>query len=61
MADFLDTTIPLDRLNKRQKHGDNSLINEKVPLDPEAYYRVTICMPFIDNFMSQIESPVFRT
>lgn len=54
MADFLDITISVDRLNQRQKHRDNPLINENDPLDPEAYYRVTICIPFIDSFISQL-------
>jgi len=56
MADFLDITISVDRLNKRQKHRDNPLTNENGPLDPEAYYRVTICIPFIDSFISQLNN-----
>lgn len=54
MADLLDITISVDRLNKRQKHRDNPLLNDNVSLSPEAYYRVTICIPFIDSFISQL-------
>ncbi|KAL4126233.1 hypothetical protein QTP88_010459 [Uroleucon formosanum] len=53
-GDFLDITISVDRLNKRQKHRDNPLTNENGSLDPEVYYRVTICIPFIDSFITQL-------
>jgi len=49
MAVFLDITISVDRLKKRQKHRDNPFINENGPLDPEACYQVTICIPIIDS------------
>lgn len=55
MADFLDITISIDRLNKRQKNRANPLINNSEILEPETYYRITICIPFIDSFISQLE------
>jgi hypothetical protein len=54
MADILDITITIDRLNKRQKHRNNPLINENGPLDSEAYYRITKCILFIDSFINQL-------
>jgi hypothetical protein len=54
MVDILDITITVDRLNKRQKHKNNPLINENGLLDPEAYYRISICITFIDSFINQL-------
>jgi len=55
MADFLDVTISINRLNKRQQNRANPLTNDKQELDPETYFRITICIPFIDAFISQLE------
>jgi len=54
MVEFLDVTISIKRLNKRQQNRANPSTNDK-ELEPEAYFRITICIPFIDAFIQQLE------
>lgn len=49
MADELDISISMKRLNKRCIKRANPDIN-----DPEEYYRVTIAIPYIDSFVQQL-------
>lgn len=49
MADVLDISISMKRLNKRCTNRANPCIN-----DPEEYYRVTIAIPYIDSFVQQL-------
>lgn len=49
MADVLDISISMKRLNKRCTNRPNPCIN-----DLEEYYRVTIAIPYIDSFVQQL-------
>lgn len=52
MAEVLDFQILVKRLNKRQTYRANpSLLSE----EPEDYFRVTICIPYIESFINQLE------
>lgn len=56
MAEFLDFDIKIKRINKRQIYRDNSIIrNDGSTPDSEEYFRVSICVPYIDFFISQLE------
>ncbi len=49
MAEVLDFQIVVKRINKRQINRANpSLSSEK----PEYYFRVTICIPYIESFIT---------
>jgi len=56
MAEFLDFHIKIKRINKRQTYRDNSILTDdgSIP-DPEQYFRVSICLPYIDFFINQLE------
>ncbi|KAL4142370.1 hypothetical protein QTP88_004842 [Uroleucon formosanum] len=54
MAEFLNVTISIKHLNKRQQNRANPSTNDK-ELEPEAFFRITICIPFIDAFIQQLE------
>lgn len=56
MAKFLDFHIKIKRINKRQTYRDNSIIgNDGSMVDPEKYFRVSICLPYVDFFINQLE------
>lgn len=55
MAEYLDVTISIKRLNKRQQNRANSLTNDNNKLEPETYFLITICIPFIDAFIKQLQ------
>ncbi|KAL4152997.1 hypothetical protein QTP88_000830 [Uroleucon formosanum] len=50
LAEMLDFEISVKRLANRQKHRSNSSSSD----DPEDYYRVSICIPFIESFIYQL-------
>lgn len=52
MAEILDFNISVKRLNKRQTHRSNPPISTE---NPEDYYRITICIPYIESFINQLE------
>jgi len=56
MAEFLDFHIKIKRINKKQTYRDNSIITDdgSIP-DPKQYFRVSICLPYIDFFINQLE------
>jgi len=56
MAEFLDFHIKIKRINKRQTYRDNSILTDdgSIP-DPEQYFRVSICLPYIDFVINQLE------
>jgi hypothetical protein len=52
MAEVLDFKIVVKRLNERQIYRANPPISiEK----PEDYFRITICIPYIESFINQLE------
>lgn len=56
MAEFLDFSIKIKRISKRQTYRDNPTINNDGCMpDPEQYYRLSICIPYIDFFINQLE------
>lgn len=58
MAEFLDFHIKIKRINKRQLYRDNSIITDDgstSKTDPEKYFRLSICLPYIDFFINQLE------
>ncbi|KAE9522787.1 hypothetical protein AGLY_016828 [Aphis glycines] len=54
MAEILSIEISVKRITHRQKNRSNylSLNNDLIPED---YYRISICIPFIESFISQIK------
>lgn len=54
MAEILSMEISVKRITHRQKNRSNylSLNNDLIPED---YYRISICIPFIESFISQIK------
>ncbi|XP_025412361.1 uncharacterized protein LOC112684865 isoform X2 [Sipha flava] len=56
MAEFLDFHIKIKRINKRQIYRDNpNITDDGSTPDPEQYFRVSICLPYIDFFINQLE------
>lgn len=52
MAEVLDFTIVVKILNERQIYRANPPISiEKL----EDYFRITICIPYIESFINQLE------
>lgn len=52
MAEILDMEISVKRIVNRQKNRPNHLSsNDQIPED---YYRISICIPFIESFIFQI-------
>jgi len=52
MAEVLDFEIVVKRLNKKQIYRANPAIPTKEPVD---YFRITICIPYIESFINQLE------
>ncbi|XP_050064339.1 52 kDa repressor of the inhibitor of the protein kinase-like [Aphis gossypii] len=52
MAEVLDFQIVAKRINKRQIHRANPSLSSE---EPEDYFRVTICIPYIESFINQLE------
>lgn len=55
MAEVLDVTISINHLNKRQQNRANPCTNNTEELEPETFFRITICIPFIDVLIDQLE------
>lgn len=56
MAEFLDFHVKIKPINKRQTCRDNPTISDDgSTVDPEKYFRVSICLPYIDFFINQLE------
>lgn len=54
MAAKMDIELTVKRLNKRQTNRANPLADPK--LDAETYYRVTVFVPYIDYFITELEN-----
>lgn len=54
MALVLDMNITIKRLNKRQQNRANPFSGVE-SVCPEDYYRVTIAIPYIDSFISNLK------
>ncbi|XP_060855231.1 zinc finger MYM-type protein 1-like [Metopolophium dirhodum] len=52
MAEVLDFQIVVKRINKRQINRANPSLSSE---EPEDYFRVTICIPYIESFINQLE------
>lgn len=52
MAEGLDFKIVVKRLNKSQIYRANPPISTEEPVD---YFRITICIPYIESFINQLE------
>lgn len=52
MAEVLDFQIVVKRINKRQINRANPSLSSE---EPEYYFRVTICIPYIESFINQLE------
>lgn len=49
----MDIELTVKRLNKRQKNQANPLADQE--LDTETYYRITVFVPYIDYFITELE------
>lgn len=49
MAEILDFKISVKRIVKRQKNRPNHSSTR-----PEDYYKIAICIPFVDSFIHQL-------
>lgn len=55
MAEILGMEISVKRITNRQKNRSNYLSSSN-NLIPEYYYRISICIPFIESYLiSQIK------
>lgn len=50
MANILDISLSIKRLNKRSVHRANPCIK-----DIKEYYRVTVAIPYMDFFIQQLK------
>jgi len=54
MALVLDMNITVKRLNKRQQNRANPF-SDVESVSPEDYYRITIAIPYIESFISNLK------
>jgi len=58
MADILDINISIKHIVKEQANRANIFTEDKT-IQPENYYRITIAIPYIDNFKINLKERFF--